>query len=64
MVTSKQSQLEYLTEMIPELRLIALGADEQTLAYLLEITMIEAMVQLDAAKNEQSSVTAKALDRR
>lgn len=40
-------QLEYLNDMLPEMRKMALGLDQRTLAYLLEMTMMEAQLQLD-----------------
>ena len=41
---SRESELEYLSDMIPQMRLIALGLQEKTLAYLLELAMVEAKI--------------------
>lgn len=45
----RASELEYLSEMLPQLRLMALGLGEHTLARLLEIAMMEAQLQFDLA---------------
>lgn len=46
-------ELEYLSEMLPQLRQMALSLSEPTLARLLEIAMMEAQLQFDLA-NMQS----------
>lgn len=45
----RTSELEYLSEMLPQLRQMALGLGEHTLARLLEIAMMEAQLQFDIA---------------
>jgi hypothetical protein len=45
----RASELEYLSEMLPQLRQMALGLGEHTLARLLEIAMMEAQLQYDLA---------------
>ncbi len=45
----RASELEYLSDMLPQLREMALGLGEQTLARLLEIAMMEAQLQFDIA---------------
>jgi len=45
----RTSELEYLSEMLPQLRQMALGLGEHTLARLLEIAMMEAQLQFDLA---------------
>ncbi|MEM7068779.1 MAG: hypothetical protein AAF478_07830 [Pseudomonadota bacterium] len=44
---SRMASLEYLCELLPEVRKIALGVDEPTLAHLLEMAMLEAQLQLE-----------------
>lgn len=50
------SELEYLTDMLPQMRKIALGLDQKTLGYLLELSMIEARLQLDVLKFQESVI--------
>lgn len=45
----RTSELEYLSDMLPQLRQMALGLGEHTLARLLEIAMMEAQLQFDIA---------------
>lgn len=45
----RASELEYLSDMLPQLRQMALGMGEHTLARLLEIAMMEAQMQFDIA---------------
>lgn len=45
--TKRSAELEYLSDMLPQLRQMALGLGEQTLARLLEIAMMEAQLQYD-----------------
>ena len=45
----RTSELEYLSDMLPQLRDMALGLGEHTLARLLEIAMMEAQLQFDIA---------------
>lgn len=45
----RAAELEYLSDMLPQLRQMALGLGEQTLARLLEIAMMEAQLQYDIA---------------
>lgn len=45
----RASELEYLSDMLPQLREMALGLGEHTLARLLEIAMMEAQLQFDIA---------------
>lgn len=45
----RASELEYLSDMLPQLRQMALGLGEHTLARLLEIAMMEAQMQFDIA---------------
>ena len=45
----RAAELEYLSDMLPQLRKMALGLGEQTLARLLEISMMEAQLQFDIA---------------
>ena len=45
----RTSELEYLSDMLPQLREMALGLGEHTLARLLEIAMMEAQLQFDIA---------------
>lgn len=45
--TTKSSDLEYLVDILPQLRRMALSLDEKTLAYLLEMAMLEASLVLD-----------------
>lgn len=45
----RASELEYLSEMLPQLRQMAMGLGEHTLARLLEIAMMEAQLQYDLA---------------
>lgn len=45
----RASELEYLSEMLPQLRQMALSLGEHTLARLLEIAMMEAQLQFDLA---------------
>lgn len=45
----RASELEYLSEMLPQLRQMAMGLGEHTLARLLEIAMMEAQLQHDLA---------------
>ena len=45
----RASELEYLSDMLPQLRQMALGLGEHTLARLLEIAMMEAQLQFDIA---------------
>ena len=40
-------ELEYLNEMLPEMRKMALGLEQKTLAYLLELAMMEAEMQIE-----------------
>jgi len=51
----RASELEYLSDMLPQLRQMALGLGEHTLARLLEIAMMEAQLQFDLA-NMQDEV--------
>lgn len=46
----RANELEYLSDMLPQLREMALGMGEHTLARLLEIAMMEAQLQHDMAK--------------
>jgi hypothetical protein len=48
----RTSELEYLSDMLPQLRQMALGLGEQTLARLLEIAMMEAQLQFDLANTQ------------
>ena len=53
---SRRASLEYLCELLPEVRKIAMGIDEPTLAHLLEMAMLEAQLQLELqieAENDQ-----------
>ncbi len=45
--TSRTSELEYLADILPQLRQMALSLDEKTLAYLLEMAMLEAELVLN-----------------
>lgn len=51
----RASELEYLSEMLPQLREMALGLGEQTLARLLEIAMMEAQMQYDIANMQNDN---------
>ncbi|MBO6816600.1 MAG: hypothetical protein JJ891_17225 [Rhizobiaceae bacterium] len=53
---TRLSQLEYLHDMLPQLRLMALGLEEPTLAYLLELAMVEARMKYDAETFQESVV--------
>ena len=44
---TRRGQLEYLSDMLPQMRKMALGIEEPTLAYLLEMAMMEAQLQLE-----------------
>jgi len=44
---SRRAQLEYLSDMLPQMRKMALGIEEPTLGYLLEMAMMEAHLQLE-----------------
>ena len=44
---SSRIELEYLSELLPQLRLIAMGIEEPTLVRLLEMAMLEAQLQLE-----------------
>lgn len=43
---TRRSELEYLADLLPQLRSMAFGLDEKTLAYLLEMATMEAKLQL------------------
>ena len=43
---TRKAELEYLSSMLPQLRKMALGLQEETLARLLEMAMMEAHLQL------------------
>ena len=43
---TRKAELEYLSSMLPQLRKMALGLQEDTLARLLEMAMMEAHLQL------------------
>ena len=51
----RASELEYLSDMLPQLRQMALGMGEHTLARLLEIAMMEAQLQFDLANMQSES---------
>jgi len=51
----RASELEYLSDMLPQLRQMALGLGEQTLARLLEIAMMEAQLQYDLANMQNET---------
>lgn len=59
----RTTELEYLSDMLPQLREMALGLGEQTLARLLEIAMMEAQMQYDIA-NLQNEDTIEILERK
>jgi len=44
---TRKSELEYLSDMIPQLRVMALGLEAKNLAHILEMAMMEASLQLD-----------------
>ncbi len=50
--TRRTSELEYLSDMLPQLRQMALSLGESTLARLLEIAMMEAQLQFDLANTQ------------
>ena len=50
-----QAELKYLSEILPELRAMALALDERTLAYLIELASVEAEMQLSLFEEELSS---------
>lgn len=50
--TRRTSELEYLSDMLPQLRQMALSLGEPTLARLLEIAMMEAQLQFDLANTQ------------
>jgi len=54
--TRRASELEYLSNMLPQLRQMALGLGEHTLARLLEIAMMEAQLQYDLANMQSETV--------
>ena len=45
-IVSNRKELEYLTELLPQLRKIAMGIEEPTLVRLLEMAALEAQLQL------------------
>ncbi len=45
---TRAEELEYLADLITQLHKIALRLDEKSLAYLLELAMVEAKLLLDA----------------
>ena len=51
----RTSELEYLSDMLPQLRQMALGLGEHTLARLLEIAMLEAQLQFDLANMQNET---------
>ena len=50
--SARQAQLEYLADMLPQLRKLALGVEQTTLAYLLELAAAEAETELDVEKHK------------
>lgn len=54
----RASELEYLSDMLPQLRQMALGLGEHTLARLLEIAMMEAQMQFDIANMQTDNETS------
>lgn len=48
----RASELEYLSDMLPQLRQMALSLGEHTLARLLEIAMMEAQLQFELANTQ------------
>ncbi|MEM9332962.1 MAG: hypothetical protein AAGA53_16695 [Pseudomonadota bacterium] len=48
----REAELEYLSDMLPQLRKMALGLDEARLAYLLELAMMEAQLQFELERFE------------
>lgn len=51
----RATELEYLSDMLPQLRQMALGLGEHTLARLLEIAMMEAQMQFDIANMQNET---------
>ena len=46
----REAELEYLSDMLPQLRMMALGLEEPMLAYYLEMAMMEAHLQLEITR--------------
>lgn len=44
---TRLAELEYFTQMLPEMRAMALSLEQNTLAYLLEMASLEAELQLE-----------------
>ncbi|MGI9353474.1 MAG: hypothetical protein ACR2O3_18085 [Rhizobiaceae bacterium] len=43
----REAELDYLSEMLPQLRIMAISLEEPMLAYYLEMAMMEAHMQLE-----------------
>ena len=54
--SSRLAKLEYLSDMTDQLRVLALGMEKRSLAYLLELAMTEAKLQLDAETHSQNVI--------
>lgn len=50
--SARQAQLEYLADMLPQLRKLALGVEQPAIAHLLELAATEAATELDVEKHK------------
>ncbi len=53
---NRKAELEYLSDLLPQLRKMAIGIKEPTLAYLLEMAMMEAQLQLDLVRELEADL--------
>jgi hypothetical protein len=54
---TRKAEIEYLVDLLPQLRKMALSLEETTLAYLLEMAMIEAKLKLDIEESVPTMIS-------
>ena len=53
--SDRKSRLDYIAELLDEIRKMALMLDEESLAYLVEVSMLEARLQAGLCKEQSEA---------